>query len=135
MAARYLLDTNVLSDFVNADRRVVKKLKAAQPGRLTVSTITTMEVEFGFALNQARAARLRPVMDALIGAMAVLPFTAADASAAAKVRAILRKQGRPIGPYDALIAGCALARNLVVVTANTAEFERVEGLSVENWQR
>ena len=60
--------------------------------------------------------------------------TANDARRAGDVRAALRARGTPIGPYDVLIAGQALARGLILVTHNVAEFSRVEGLRVENWQ-
>ena len=134
MSARYLLDTNVISDFVRGERRVLAKVKASRPDVLAVSTVTVMEIEYGLALQAARARRLRPVLEALIGNMAVLPFTSADATAAAHARAALRRRGRPIGAYDVLLAGCALSRGLVVVTANTDEFARVDGLVVEDWR-
>lgn len=50
------------------------------------------------------------------------------------MRAALKTQGQPIGAYDALIAGCALARGLVLVTSNTREFARVEGLVLKDWR-
>jgi len=131
---RYLLDTNVISDFVRGERRVLARVKSSRPDVLAVSTVTVMEIEYGLALQTARARRLRPLLDALIGSIAVLPFTSADAGAAASARAGLRRGGRPIGPYDVLIAGCALARGLVLVTANTDEFARVDGLTVADWR-
>jgi tRNA(fMet)-specific endonuclease VapC len=131
---RYLLDTNVISDFVRGERRVLARVKSSRPDVLAVSTVTVMEIEYGLALEAARARRLRPVLEALIGSMAVLPFTSADAAAAAGARAGLRRSGRPIGPYDVLLAGCALSRGLVLVSANTDEFARVDGLTVENWR-
>ena len=66
-------------------------------------------------------------------AFEVVPFDAADARAAGAVRANLEAIGRPIGPLDTLIAGQALARGLVLVTANTQEFARVEGFNCEDW--
>ncbi|WP_367114663.1 PIN domain-containing protein [Thiohalocapsa sp.] len=57
------------------------------------------------------------------------------ARATARIRAALRAQGAPIGPYDALLAGTALANGLVMVTANRSEFERVAGLAVEDWSQ
>jgi tRNA(fMet)-specific endonuclease VapC len=131
---RYLLDTNVISDFVRGERRVLARVKSSRPDVLALSTVTVMEIEYGLALEAARARRLRPVLEALIGSMAVLPFTSADATAAAGARAGLRRSGRPIGRYDVLLAGCALSRGLVLVTANTGEFARVDGLTVENWR-
>lgn len=100
-----------------------------------MSSITAMEVEFGLALNAQRARRLAPVMRALLGAIAVLPYEVEDARATAALRAALQKKGRPIGAYDALIAGCALARGLVLITSNEREFGRVSGLTIENWRK
>ena len=129
-----MLDTNVISDFVRGERRVLARVKASRPDLLAVSTVTVTEIEYGLALQVVRARRLRPLLEALIGNVAVLPFTSADAAAAAGARAALRRSGGPIGPYDVLLAGCALARGLVLVTANTDELARVDGLVVEDWR-
>lgn len=129
-----MLDTNVISDFVRGESRILARVKGSRPDVLAVSTVTVMEIEYGLALQAVRARRLRPVLEGLIGNMAVLPFTSADAAAAAAARAALRRSGRPIGPYDVLLAGCALARGLVLVTANTDEFTRVDGLVLEDWR-
>jgi len=131
---RFLLDTNVLSDFVRGDARVQARLRAQDPTDIAVSTITAMEIEYGLQLVPARRKSIAPVMDALFASTALLAFSPEDAKAAASVRATLRRRGLPIGPYDVLLAGCALARGLVLVTANVAEFERVASLSVENWR-
>ena len=93
-----------------------------------------MEVDYGLALNVERARKLAPLLDAFFSAILTLPFDAADARAAAAIRAALKNQGQPIGAYDVLIAGTALARGLVVVTSNTGEFKRVSGLQLEDWR-
>jgi tRNA(fMet)-specific endonuclease VapC len=134
VSVQYLLDTNVISDFVRGERQVLTRVKGCPPDMLAVSTITVMEIEYGLALQTGRTRRLRPLIEALIGGMKVLPFTVADAGATAMVRASLRRRGRPIGPYDVLLAGCALSRGLIFVTANAEEFERVDGMAVENWR-
>jgi tRNA(fMet)-specific endonuclease VapC len=134
MASRYLLDTNVVSDFVKGHAAVQVRLRATAPADVAVSCVTVMEVDYGLALEPARRRRLQPVIEALLGAITVLPFTVEDARAAGAVRAALRRRGRPIGPYDVLLAGSALARGLVLVTANTSEFCRVAGLLVEDWR-
>ena len=100
-----------------------------------VSSITVMEIEFGLALDPQRARRLAPVMHALLGTVNIVPYDTADARATATLRAGLQKKGRPIGPYDVLLAGCALARALVVVSSNEREFGRIAGLRIENWRR
>jgi tRNA(fMet)-specific endonuclease VapC len=134
IAARYLLDTNVVSDFVRGQAAVQARLRATSPADVAVSSVTVMEVHYGLTLEPARARRLQPVIDALFDAIQLLPLTVEDARAAGALRAALRRQGRPIGPYDVLLAGCALARGLVLVTANAREFGRVAGLVVDDWR-
>lgn len=131
----YLLDTCVLSDFARGDARTLVRIKETSPTDIAVSTVTVMEVHFGLALEPARARRLAPIMRALIDAVSVLPYETEDARATATLRAALQKRGRPMGAYDALIAGCAIARGLVLVTANEREFARAGGLRVENWRK
>lgn len=131
---KYLLDTCTVSDFVKGQAGVLARLKATAPQLVAVSSITRMEIEFGLALNPQRARKLAPMLDAFLSTVATLSFDEADAQAAAGIRATLQKQGTPIGAYDLLIAGCGLARGLVVVTANVAEFQRVGGLLVEDWR-
>jgi tRNA(fMet)-specific endonuclease VapC len=93
-----------------------------------------MEVEYGLARDPARGRKLAPVLRALLGAVTVLPCGIEDARASASLRASLEARGRPIGAYDVLIAGVALARGLVLVTSNVREFGRIAGLRVENWR-
>jgi tRNA(fMet)-specific endonuclease VapC len=72
---------------------------------------------------------------ALIDALefVVLEFDREDARRSGEIRALLSAKGMPIGPYDVLIAGQAVARNLILVTHNTREFKRVPGLRIEDW--
>jgi tRNA(fMet)-specific endonuclease VapC len=72
------------------------------------------------------------VIDALQFVM--LEFDKEDARQAGEIRALLASEGTPIGPYDVLIAGQAVARDMILVTQNTREFERVPGLRFEDWQ-
>ena len=132
---KYLLDTCVLSDFARGDAHTLTHVKTMSPALIGVSSVSLMEIEFGLALNSARARKLAPVMHALFQAVSILPYGPEDARATATLRASLQKRGRPIGAYDALIAGCALARGLVLVTSNEREFRRVSGLPVENWRK
>jgi len=131
---KYLLDTCTVSDFVKGQTRVMARLKATPPKLIAVSALTRMEIDYGLALNQQRARKLAPLLDAFFAVVATLPFDEADARATAALRAALKTQGRPIGAYDALIAGTGLARGLVVVTSNTGEFARVSGLQLEDWR-
>ncbi len=131
---KFLLDTCVVSDFVKGNAGVLADVQRTAPDQIAISAVTRMEVEYGLLLNPQRARRLAPMLEAFLGSVAVLPFDDADANAAAAVRAALRKEGRPIGPYDCLIAGCGLARGLVLVTSNESEFGRIAGLRLENWR-
>jgi tRNA(fMet)-specific endonuclease VapC len=131
---KYLLDTCAVSDFVKGQPGVLARIKATPPNMIAVSALTRMEVEYGLALNLERAKKLAPLLDAFFSVVATIPFEEADASAAAGIRAALKTKGQPIGAYDVLIAGTGLARGLIVVTSNTAEFQRVSGLQLEDWR-
>ena len=131
---KYLLDTCTVSDFVKGQPNVLARVKATSPTLIAVSALTRMEVDYGLALNAERARKLVVVLDTFFSTIATQTFDEADAKAAAAIRAALNTQGQPIGAYDALIAGTALARGLVVVTSNVGEFKRVSGLQVEDWR-
>lgn len=131
---KYLLDTCTVSDFVKGQPGVLARIKDTPPSQIAVSVITRMEIEFGLQLNPERARKIGPVLDGMFNAITTLALSEADAIAAAAIRTALQRRGQPIGPYDILIAGCGLARGLIVVTSNTGEFERVGGLLLENWR-
>lgn len=131
---KYLLDTCTVSDFVKGQPGVMARIKALSPRRIVVSALTRMEIDYGLALNSERARKLTPVLDAFFSVVSTVPFDEADARATAAIRAALKSKGQPIGAYDAVIAGTAVARGLIVVTSNVGEFHRVSGLQVENWR-
>jgi len=130
---KYLLDTNVLSDFARGQPAVTARLRQEAPPQLAVSVIAEMEIEYGLARNPNLAPRLREAMRMLLNAIFVLPFEREDARVAAQLRASLNSQGTPIGAYDLLLAACALRRGLRIVTRNAREFARVGGLGLEDW--
>ncbi|TSE37219.1 tRNA(fMet)-specific endonuclease VapC [Tepidimonas fonticaldi] len=131
---KYLLDTCTVSDFVKGQPGVMARIKALSPRQIVVSALTRMEIDYGLALNSERARKLTPVLDAFFSVVSTVPFDEADARATAAIRAALKSKGQPIGAYDAVIAGTAVARGLIVVTSNVGEFHRVSGLQVENWR-
>jgi tRNA(fMet)-specific endonuclease VapC len=88
---------------------------------------------YGAAKSQRPQQNRRIATEFLAGNLEILDFSAADAQAAGNIRALLERAGKPIGAYDTLIAGQALARNLILVTANTREFARVPSLKLEDW--
>ena len=129
----YLLDTCAVSDYFKRVGATHARFQAQPPHQLAISTITEHEMRFGLALKPG-ATRLAASMRSFLQVIEVLPFAREDALASAEVRARLDKAGTPIGNFDVLIAGVALARDLILVTSNEEEFARVPGLVIENWR-
>ena len=129
----YLLDTCVVSAFFRKETNIIDKLKALTPEVIKISTITVMEIEYGLHLNPALRPRIQPLWLSFKEQVEVLQFSEMDAIDSAQVRSVLKKEGKPIGPYDTLLAGMSRNRGLVFVTSNISEFARVEGLLIENW--
>jgi tRNA(fMet)-specific endonuclease VapC len=131
----YLLDTCVISDFIKGELCMQTRLKQTPPVDIAISSITIVELRYGMMLNPQRAQKIAPVITNLIQPIAILPFNTSEAEKAAEIRAILKTQGQPIGAYDVLITATALQHQLIMVTANQREFDRVPGLQTENWQK
>ena len=128
---RYLLDTNaVIAILKSATSPIAAQIRRHDPREIVLSSIVTHELYFGAFKSQFPDANLKR-LDAL--RFEVLAFDKEDSIAAGKIRAELQVAGTPIGPFDVLIAGQALCRGLTLVTANTREFIRVQGLAVEDW--
>jgi tRNA(fMet)-specific endonuclease VapC len=132
---RFLLDTCVLSDFARGDLVTTKRIREFPPSDMAVSTVTEMEIRYGLNLNPRLSRRLLPIFEDFFGAVQLLPFDSAAANATSKLRASLKLRGTPIGAYDALIAGIALARDLTLVTSNVREFGRITEIRIEDWRR
>jgi tRNA(fMet)-specific endonuclease VapC len=130
---RYLLDSNIcVYAMKNRPRQVLRRLQNLGPTMVGVSVITVLELRQGAERSQQRElAHAR--LDDFLEPMDVLSFEEADALVAARIRSRLFQIGRPIGDFDSLIAAHALARDLIVVTNNVGEFERVPDLTIENW--
>ena len=129
------LDTNVFIEIVRNRSKAVRERfyeTLAAETRMVASLIVVHELRVGCELHPDPAAELSRVRFAL-SQVEIEPFDEADMSAAAKLSAMLIGRGQKIGPYDLLIAGQALARDWTVVTANTREFARIDGLNVIDW--
>jgi tRNA(fMet)-specific endonuclease VapC len=130
----YLLDTCVISDFFKKMPITIEHFERVSPKQIHISSISVMEIEYGLKLNSEREKKIRPIWDALLKEIRILPFSEPCANATAIVRAILKTSGLPIGPYDILLAGTAIAHDLVIVTSNLNEFKRISAVSIENWR-
>ncbi len=128
----YLLDTNTLIYFFKGLGNVADTLLAKPPQDISIPASSLFELEVGIAKSNNPQKRKKQ-LESLVSRIAVLPFAAREAEVAARIRAALEKTGTPIGPYDNLIAGIALSSNATLVTHNTKEFRRVEGLILEDW--
>lgn len=128
---KYLLDTNAVIAVLKGDSSVLARLREHLPTDFGLPSIVAHELYYGAYKSQRPAENL-----ARLAALQfeVVTFDAEDAQHAGEIRAQLAAVGTPIGPYDALIAGQARARQLVLVTHNVGEFARVDELRVEDWQ-
>ncbi len=129
---RYLLDTNTCIAIMRGHPAAVQRMATVAPGDCAISTITAYELYTGVE-KCAKPAQERSKVELLLTTLWELPFDPDAAREAARLRALLESQGQGIGPYDMLLAGQALAHVLVLVTANTKEFNRVPRLILENW--
>jgi len=129
---KYLLDANAVVAIFKGHARFVARLKRRTPKDFAIPSIVAHELFYG-AYKSQRAAENLARVEAL--QFEVLEFDREDARLAGQARAAMSVAGTPIGPYDVLIAGQALARDLTLVTHNVREFQRVTGLKVEDWER
>lgn len=129
------LDANVLIDIANGRRTDVRRgfdLAVQNGDTLVTCSLASHELLFGASISRRPSVQVAAA-HRLLEDVAVVDFAQGDAAAAVQVRIRLRGIGRSIGPFDTLIAGQALARGWVMVTANVREFGRVEGLRVIDW--
>lgn len=129
-----VLDSNTISYYFRGDASVVPRLQAVRPADLGVPAIVEYELRYGLARLPPSAATPRlAALAQLLRSMRMLPFDSECAAHAARLRATLEAEGRPIGPHDILIAATALRHGATLVTRNEREFSRVPGLRWVNW--
>ncbi len=132
----YLLDTEICIVLINGKSSNARaRFAQASRGKATIatSTIVVHQPWHRAAKSESVTRYSRALAVFLSRDIEILDYSAQDAHAAGEIRAELERQGKRIGEYNTLIAGQAFARNLILVTANTSEFQRVKGLVVEDW--
>lgn len=129
---KYMLDTNICIFTINNRPPSIREAFKLHSGQLCISTVTLMELMYGAEKSSAPEKNLA-VIEGFAARLEVLPYDQESASHSGQLRAELARQGKPIGPYDQMIAGHARSRGLILVTNNVREFERVPGLRVEDW--
>ena len=128
---QFLLDTNVVIALLKSDLRVWERVRHYKVRDIAISSVTLYELFYGSYSSERVEHNLQKLEKI---PFEVLDFDIEDARCAGETRAVLEEAGKPIGPYDLMIAGQAKARKLTVITANVKEFRRVQGLRVENWE-
>ena len=130
---KYLLDTNICIYLIkNHPPQVLESFQRHSLSDVAISSITVYELEYGVAKSQQQR-KSAQALTKFLNTITIIDVDKNSAEQAAKIRAVLERKGTPIGPYDLLIAGQALAQNLILITNNVREFDRIQELTVENW--
>lgn len=129
---KYMLDTNIVIYTIKNKPIEVREAFKQHDGQICISAVTLMELIYGAEASAAVDRNLRNI-EGFAARLDVLPFDNSAAAHTGQLRAELRRRGKPIGPYDEMIAGHARSLGLIVVTNNTKQFEHVPGLRLDNW--
>ncbi len=129
---KFMLDTNILIYTINNRPTKVRKRFGRHEGQLCISTVSWGELVYGCEKSSRPEENLADI-ESMANRLEIAVFDASAAAHFGQIRAELTRKGRPIGPYDMMIAGHARSLGLVLVTNNVKEFRRVKGLRVENW--
>ena len=129
------LDTNTIIALIDEKPAAISRLMQCFEAKTPVfiSSIVYFELCFGVAKSQRRDHNRQRLEHFLSGLITIAPFTDEAAVQAGEIRAELQRLGAPIGPFDVLIAGHAMADNATLITNNSREFSRVSGLKLEDW--
>lgn len=130
---KYMLDTNICIFVIkHKPENVIRKFIEHEPEDLCISSITYAELMHGVEKSQAREKNCLAIA-LFLSPISIVDFDNQAAEEYGRIRADLETKGNPIGPMDMLIAGHAISKGLTLVTNNTREFSRIEGLTVEDW--
>ncbi len=130
---KYLLDTNIIIYAKNRrPESVLSKLRSFTPSDLCISSITMAELEYGIA-KSTRPDQNRLALSLFLSGIEIVPFDEKAAREYGEIRKQLAEKGEIIGSNDLLIAAHAKSLDLTLVTNNSKEFERIDGLRIENW--
>lgn len=130
---KYLIDTNICIYILNQrPPEVIRKFKQFEPEEIGISVVTVSELQYGVSKSRHRERNQLRLNEFLIP-FEVLVYDQQAARTYGDIRFGLEETGRPIGPLDLLIAAQAKSRNLILVTNNESEFNRIQDLPIENW--
>jgi len=130
---KYLLDTNICIYIINKKSPVaVNRIRSKQPDEIAISTITIAELEYGVYRSQHVDQNRIALLEFLVP-FTILDFDQSAAALYGSIGASLELKGIPIGPMDLLLAAQAMSKSLILVTNNEREFNRLDGMQIENW--
>lgn len=129
---KYMLDTNIVIYTIKNKPGEVREAFKAHDGQMCISSVTLMELIYGAEASAAVERNLRDI-EGFAARLEILPYDTDAAIHTGQLRAELKKLGRPIGPYDEMIAGHARSQGLVIVTNNVKQFKHAAGIRLENW--
>jgi tRNA(fMet)-specific endonuclease VapC len=130
----YLLDSNACIRILNGESAPLqRRLRSVSPTEVSLCSVVKAELYFGARKSERQAENLR-LVDRFFSVFHSFGFDDHCAEVYGVVRSELERGGTPIGPNDLLIAATAIANELILVTHNTREFERVIGLQLEDWE-
>lgn len=130
----FILDANVCIRILNhTSQNIAQRFRRHYRREIALCSIVKAELFYG-AYNSQRVQPNLELLRGILNPLTSLPFDDQCAEIAGRIRADLRAKGTPIGGNDLLIAATALAHDAVLVTHNTGEFSRVEGLRMEDWE-
>jgi tRNA(fMet)-specific endonuclease VapC len=128
---KYLLDTNICVYFLNGQFNLKEKIREVGFENCVVSEITIAELKYGIA-KSSKKEKNQQALDAFQSKIDILPiFPALDIYATEKVR--LKTKGKILDEFDLLIGATAIHNNLILVTKNVSDFDRLDGIIIEDW--
>jgi len=130
----FLLDTDTIIYSLKANSNVLRNLEAHKQDPLRICVITLLELYYGAYKSEKSISNLVKVR-LIEKEFDILPVDDAIAETFGMIKSTLESVGTPLDDFDLIIASCALAHNLTLVTNNEKHFHRIEGLKVENWTR
>lgn len=128
---KYLLDTNICIHFLRGKFNLLEKFQEVKIEDCAISEITLAELVYG-AENSFNPKKNLELIEIFTNRVIILPIINAI-YLYGKEKARLRSSGQMISDFDLLIGCTAVEKNLIMVTENLKEFERISGIQIENW--
>ena len=128
---KYLLDTNICIYFLKGQFDLHQKIETAGLENCFVSEVTIAELKYGVE-NSIQISKNRETLEKFQNKFTIIPiFTSLDIYAKEKAR--LRKKGKLLDDFDLLIGATAISNNLTLATRNVSDFDRLDGIKIEDW--